>query len=322
MRTRHGPADWALLLALTVMWGSAFLLVKVAVAGIPPGWVVTARLLLAAALLMPLAAWRGELKGIDARGWTFLTLIAILGNVLPFWLITWGQQGIDSGLSGILMAVMPLAVLALAHRFVPGEGLTRRRLAGFSLGLAGVAVLLGPEVLQELPAGTNAEGPPPLAAMLAVLGGALCYAVSAILARLRPAQGAVPTAALVTLIGALMALPIAVAVEGLAPHAPTWTEAAAVASLGVFSTATAAVVYFRLIASAGPSFAAQLNYLIPLWAVGMGVVFLGESPRPNHLYGLALILGGILMAATERGAAVRARGPGTPPDRADPGAHR
>ncbi len=134
--------------------------------------------------------------------------------------------------------------------------------------------------------------------MLAVLGGALCYAVAAILARLRPTQGAVPTAALVTLVAALMALPIAVAIESPPPRAPDWSEVAALVGLGVFSTAAAAVVYFRLIASAGPSFAAQLNYLIPLWAVAMGVLFLGESPRANHLYGLALILAGVLISAT------------------------
>jgi drug/metabolite transporter (DMT)-like permease len=136
--------------------------------------------------------------------------------------------------------------------------------------------------------------------MLAVLAGALCYAVSAILARLRPAQGAVPTAAWVTLIAAMMALPVAIALEPLPGRVPTWAEGAALVGLGALSTATAAVVYFRLIASAGPSFASQLNYLIPLWALGMGVLFLGESPRANHLYGLGLILTGVLIAATGR----------------------
>lgn len=297
MNPHHGPGDWVMLLALTVMWGSAFLMTKVAVDGLPPGWVVTGRLLLAATLLLPLAAWRQELGRIDRRAWGFLTLIALLGNVLPFWLITWGQRGIDSGLSGILMAIMPLAVLGLAHVFVPGERLTRRRLAGFALGFAGVAVLLGPEAFHSRVMGADTRVPEPLWAMLAVLGGALCYAVSAVLARLRPAQGAVPTAARVTLIAAIMALPIALANEPPPLRALTWSEVGALAGLGVFSTAAAAVVYFRLIASAGPSFAAQLNYLIPLWAVAMGVLFLGESPRSNHLYGLAVILMGVLFAA-------------------------
>jgi drug/metabolite transporter (DMT)-like permease len=315
MNPRHGHADWVMLLALTAMWGSAFMLTWVAVGGLPPGWVVTGRLVVAAALLMPLAAWRGELGRVDKRGWVFLALIALLGNVLPFWLIAWGQRGIDSGLSGILMAVMPLAVLALAHLFVPGERMTRRRLAGFALGLAGVTVLLGPEAVHDRTAGADTGTPGPLPAMLAVLGGALCYAVSAILARLRPAHGAVPSAALVTLLAALMALPMAVAIGPTPARTTTWIEVSALLALGVFSTATAAVVYFRLIASAGPSFAAQLNYLIPPWAVAMGVLFLGESPKPNQLYGLALILAGILIAATRARRRERGRAAGQANDR-------
>ena len=109
----HRPRDWALLLGLTALWGSAFMLTKIAVGGIAPGWVVTGRLALAATLLLPLAALSGEGWPQDRRTWGFLVLIALMGNALPFWLITWGQRGIDSGVSGILMAVMPLAVLAL-----------------------------------------------------------------------------------------------------------------------------------------------------------------------------------------------------------------
>jgi drug/metabolite transporter (DMT)-like permease len=304
MTHRHRPGDWALLLVLAALWGSAFLLTKLAVVGLPPGWLVTGRLTLAAALLLPLAAWHGRLGGMGPQGgrrdWGFLALIAFMGNVLPFWLISWGQRGIDSGLSGILMAVMPLAVLALAHFFVPGERLTRRRLSGFVLGFVGVTVLVGPAALHAPTPSADPHAPGTLAAMLAVLGGALCYAVSNILARLRPPRDALSSAALVTLVAALMTLPLAAAWEPLPTRLPSGSELAALAALGVLSTAIAAVVYFRLIASAGPSFTAQLNYLVPLWALGLGILFLGETPRPNHLYALALILSGVLIAATGR----------------------
>ena len=293
---RHRPRDWALLLGLTALWGSAFLLTKIAVGGIAPGWVVTGRLALAAALLLPLAALTGQAWPRDRRTWGFLVLIALMGNALPFWLITWGQRGIDSGVSGILMAVMPLAVLALAHAFVPGEGLTRRRLLGFVLGFTGVAVLFWPQAGTEPAVVHGTQGTP--LSMLAVLGGALCYAVAAILARLRPPQAALPTAALVTLLATLLTLPLAAATAPLPSLWPTQAEVLSVVGLGVFSTAVAAVLYFRLIASAGPSFAAQLNYLIPPWAVLVGIAFLGESPQSNHFYALALILTGVLITAT------------------------
>ncbi len=296
LKARHGLSDWVLLLALTVLWGSAFLFTKIAVGTIPADLVVTARLVIAATLLVPLAL---TVVGRTPRGgrlWLFLTLIALFGNALPFSLITWGQKFVDSGLAGILMAVMPLATLSLSHFLVPGERLTSYRVWGFVLGFAGVVVLVGPAALLEL---ANGEGH--LLPILAVLGGALCYAVSAILARLRPPSDALSSAAVTTLLAALMTAPLLLG-EGLRDleRVPSASSVAAVVMLGVFSTALAAIFYFRLIKSAGPSFVSQLNYLIPLWAVLIGVLFLDERPEVKHLIALALILGGILLAGLER----------------------
>lgn len=280
-----------MLLALTVMWGSAFLFTKVAVSELAPDLVVAARLVIAALVLLPLAVLLARRPPRGGRLWVFFVLIALLGNVVPFSLITWGQGYIDSGLAGILMAVMPLMTLGLAHFFVPGERVNAYRILGFLLGFAGVVVLTGPQVR------VDAGGEGSLAPILAVLAGAGCYAVAAILSRLRPPSDAVSTAAAVTLLAMLMTLPIA------APGAPAGLAdldgavIGAVLFLGVFSTATAAIVYFRLIGSAGPAFVSQLNYLIPIWAVLIGVAFLGESPQPNHFYALALILAGV--AATQ-----------------------
>ncbi|MGF1546654.1 MAG: DMT family transporter [Thiotrichales bacterium] len=291
---RHRPTDWVMLLALTAMWGTAFLLTKVAVTALPPDWVVFGRLAIASVLLLPAALWWAQTGRGGARLWVFLVLIALFGNALPFSLITWGQQRIDSGLAGILMAVMPLFTLGLAHFFVPNERLTRYRVGGFALGFAGIVVLTGPEALTRS-TGRSAE----LLAMLAVLGGAVCYAVSAILSRLRPASEAVHAAAATTALATLMMLPLTRFDAALAGADLPLDAVLAVAALGVFSTAVAAVVYFRLIHSAGPSFVSQLNYLIPLWAVALGIAFLGERPQPNHLYALGLILSGILLTHFE-----------------------
>lgn len=305
--TPHPIGDWVRLLALTVLWGSAFLLTKVAVSALDPDLVVAGRLLVACLLLVPLATWRSTSRGAGtpwgARLWVFLFLIAVFGNALPFSLIAWGQQRIDSALAGILMAIMPLATLGLSHYLVPGERLTPYRVAGFLLGFTGVVVLMGPDVLGEV---ANGEGS--LLPMLAVLGGALCYAISAILARLRPASDALPSAAATTLIASGLMLPFV-----LGPGDPdplgqaTVASAAAVLALGAFSTALASILYFQLIKSAGPAFISQLNYLIPLWAVAVGMLFLGERPEPNALYALALILGGILLTQLERRRARRRR---------------
>ena len=280
------------------MWGSAFLLTKIALVAIEPDLVVAGRLTVACVLLLPLAALRGSGTMRTAWGprlWVFLVLIALFGNVLPFSLIAWGQQRIDSGLAGILMAVMPLATLALAHWYVPGERLTPWRVGGFLLGFSGVVVLMGPGAL--LGAATDHAR---LLPMLAVLGGAFCYAVSAVLARLRPASEPLPSAAVTTLIAAGLMVPATVSPgTAVIPAAATWLSLAAVAGLGVFSTAWASIIYFHLIKSAGPAFVSQLNYLIPLWAVLVGMVFLAERPRANQLYALVLILGGVLVTQLE-----------------------
>lgn len=298
--TPHPIGDWLRLLALTILWGSAFLLTKIAVTALAPDLVVAGRLLVACLLLVPLAVLRRGLGGVrapwSARLWVFLLLIAIFGNALPFSLIAWGQQRIDSALAGILMAIMPLATLGLSHYLVPGERLTPYRIAGFLFGFSGVLVLMGPDALRGA-----ADGEGSLLPMLAVLGGALCYAISAILARLRPASDALPSAAATTLLAAGLMLPFVLGPGDLdLPPEPTVASLAAVLALGAFSTALASILYFQLIKSAGPAFVSQLNYLIPLWAVAAGMLFLGERPEPEALYALVLILGGILLVQLER----------------------
>jgi drug/metabolite transporter (DMT)-like permease len=294
---RHGFADWGLLLALTVLWGSAFLLTKVAVGTFPPDLVVAGRLAIASLLLVPLALVFARRLPMSSRLWLFLVLIGLFGSALPFSLISWGQKFIDSGVAGILMAVMPLATLSLSHFLVPGERLTSYRIAGFVLGFVGVVILMGPEAMVQL---VNGSGQ--LVPMLAVLGGAFCYAIAAILARLRPPSDALASASATTLLATFMIVPFVLLDPGLddAALAPPPHAVAALVVLGVFSTALAAILYFRLIKSAGPAFVSQLNYLIPLWAVLIGVIFLGERPQPEHFAALGLILGGILLAQLER----------------------
>jgi drug/metabolite transporter (DMT)-like permease len=292
------------LLALMLMWGSAFLLTKVAVSSLDPDTVVAGRLLVACLLLVPLAVARRASRVGPSWGprlWLFFFLIATFGNALPFTLIAWGQQRIDSGLAGILMAVMPLVTLGLSHHLVPGERLTPFRAAGFLLGFVGVIVLMGPGALAEAFSGGGHLLP-----MLAVVGGAVCYAISAILARLRPPSEPLPSAAVTTLMAAAMMLPLTLGPQDPKAVAnPTFVSLAAVLALGVFSTAWASIVYFRLISNAGPAFLSQLNYLIPLWAVAVGMLVLGERPEPNALYALVLILGGILLTQLERWRLVR-----------------
>ncbi len=166
---RRSARDWILLGLLVFMWGTAFGFTRVAVASVPATTLVAGRVAIAALVLR--AALVLTRRRLPARGriWLHFFAMASLGTALPFFLISWGQERIDSGLAGILMAVMPLTTLVLAHFFVAGERITGRRLSGFALGFLGIAVLLGPEALLELGGGAS-----DLVRQGAVLGGAVC----------------------------------------------------------------------------------------------------------------------------------------------------
>ncbi len=271
------------------MWGSAFMFTKIAVTSLPPITVVAGRILLAALLLvLLLLVLRKRLPGLG-RLWLFFFSIAVLGNCLPFYLISWGQQRIDSGLAGILMAIIPIATLVLAHFFVEGERITLFKVVGFVLGFVGILVLLGgPSISAAEPVSSK-----DFLAEFAVLGGALCYAVSTIIARRRPQSDPIESATGVLLIaGAIMLISASAGGNKWVPTLPV-SAISAVVVLGVFSIALATVTYFKLLTLAGPTFVSLINYLIPLWAVAAGALFLGEEPRWTDLLALVLVLVGI-----------------------------
>ena len=287
--------NWGLLLALSAFWGSNFMFVKLGVSAVPPATLVAARLAIGAVILVAVVRAWGYTFPPMGRAWIPYVVIALVGNCLPFWFITWGQQHIDSALAGILMAVMPLVTLVLAHRFVPGERMTAYRAGGFLLGFAGIIVLIGPAALSGLGGGTLY-----VLAQIAVLCGAICYAANGVIARVTLRGDVIVASAAIIAIAALISLPVAVAIDQPWRLAPDWESLLIILWIGVGPTAIATLFYFKLIASAGPTFMSQLNYLIPCVALGIGVVALGEKPGVTAYLGLALILAGIAISQMRR----------------------
>lgn len=284
-------SHWLLLFVIVVLWGSAFGLTEVAIEAFTPVSLVTGRLIIAA-IILTLVVWlRGQKLPRSGRFWLFSLALAIAGNCLPFWLISRAQLTIDSGLAGILMSVMPLSTLLLAHFFVPNEQLNRQKLAGCLLGFLGIVVLIGPEALLELRGQGTA-----LWAELATLFAALCYAANAIIARHRPAFDPITAAAGIMIVGALIMLPLGAAALPEQIAVASREGLAAGIALAITASAVAPVVFLQLVTVAGPSFVAFLNYLIPLWAIFIGVVLLSEQPRWTALLALGLILGGLAMS--------------------------
>lgn len=280
--------DWVLLLALAAMWGTAFLFIKLGVAGVPPATLVAGRIALGALILLAALRWRGLALPPPGRAWAAFTAIAVVGNAAPFYLISWGQQTVDSALAGILMAVMPLTTLVLAHFFVAGERMTFWRTGGFALGFAGIVVLMGPAALSGLEHD--------LLAQCAVLGGALCYAANSVLSRRLVVADFLVASAGVMVVATVLTLPAALWLDRPWTLAPPAGALAAIVWLGVGPTALATLLYFRLIASAGPTFMSIVNYLTPVVALAAGVLLLDERPGESALAGLALILLGIAVS--------------------------
>lgn len=281
-------SDWIALLVLTAMWGTAFMFNELALVAFPPSVLVAGRILIATVILVAFMHAQGVRLPASARAWLPMLVMALLGNVLPFQLIAWAQQHIDSSLAGILMAVMPLFVLTLAHFFLPGSRLTPYRIAGFVIGFAGVVVIIGPEALSGLTNNMTLWG------AIAVLGAALSYSVNSIYARRLGAADPVQLSAGMLVAASLLSLPTA-AIDVTDVVAPGIAAIAAMLVLGSLSTGLATLIYFRLVQGPGPAFLSIVNYLVPACAVVAGALLLGESISPMLYGGMLLILSGVAL---------------------------
>jgi drug/metabolite transporter (DMT)-like permease len=277
--------DYGLLLALGAVWGSSFLLIKLAVETIPPVTVAAARIAIGALALAVLVAARGRAWPSVRRAWLLLFVMGAIGNAIPFSLINWGETRIDSGLTAILMSSVPLATIMLAPAFVRDEPVTPGKLLGVVLGMGGVAVLIGPGALM----GAHGE----LLGEIAVTAAALCYAVNGLVARQLPPMPVEVIGAGCLLSATLVSLPMSLIAERPWQASPSTLSLAALALLGVLNTAGGYLLLFRLVVRAGAGFASLNNFLVPLIGVMWGVLLLQERPSPLALAGLLLILGGL-----------------------------
>jgi drug/metabolite transporter (DMT)-like permease len=281
MRAKH----WLILFALVALWGSSYLMVEIALAVWRPEQLAGLRIMTAAIVLFAALFWRGDRLPRDLKSWGYFLAIALIGNCLPFYLISWGQQEVESGLAGILAASTPLAVLILAHFTLIDERLSVRQLLGFVSGFAGIVVLMGPDSIAALGGSTSR-----LLSQLAIFAGAICYAVATVTARAMPATPPLVAAAGVILLAAAVMSPYSIAGARLLGSI-SWQTGAAIGFLGLFGTGLASILYFHLIAETSARFTSLLNYLVPVWAVGLGAWVLGEKlasqstsimTRPKH----------------------------------------
>lgn len=278
---------WLLLVALSILWGGSFFFIGVAVQALPPFTIVAARVGLA--MLMLLAVLRVASIALPRHVaiWIAFLGMGLLNNAIPFTLFVWAQAQIPSGLASILNATTPISTVLVAHVFTSDEKLTPGRILGVLLGFAGVAVMLGPDLLAGLGDNLLAQG----ACLLATLS----YACAGVYGRRFRRLGIAPmvTAAGQFVASTALLLPLALLLEQpwRLPF-PGWPALAAVVALAVVSTALAYVIYFRIMSAAGSN-VNLVTLLVPVSAILLGVLVLGETLLPRHLAGFAVIALGL-----------------------------
>lgn len=284
--------EWSMLIGLSVLWGGSFFFTEVAVAELPPFTIVAVRVGLAAIILhVVLRAVRIRLPR-DARVWAAFLGMGLLNNAIPFSLIVWGQTQIASGLASVLNATTPLWTVLVAHFLTADEKMTANKLIGFLVGIAGVVVIAGPDAV----AGLRGD----LVAQLAVLAGAVAYALAGVFGRRFQRMGIAPmvTATGQVTASTMLLLPLAMFVDQ--PwrfDVPSTHVLAALVGLAALSTAFGYVLYFRILATAGATNLLLVTFLIPVSAIILGVTILGEALSTPQLLGMALI--GLGLAAMD-----------------------
>jgi drug/metabolite transporter (DMT)-like permease len=279
------PVHLATLVALSVLWGSAFMLVKVVLEEVEPLTIVAGRLAGAAVFLLLVVAITRHAFPRSREAWAAFAIMAIGNNVWPFIFLTWGQQHIESSLAAILTASMTLSTALLAHFWI-GERLTPDRTFGLLIGFVGVFILIGADLRDVTESSTLGQ--------LAVLVGVLGYSFGTVFAR-RNLQDADPiaTAAGQTLIGTAVMAPVALALDAPFDVDLSLKHAVAWLALGVLASGVAYLLFFWLIRQITATQASMVSYLIPISAVLLGWLVLDESPGVNTFVGMALIIGGV-----------------------------
>lgn len=279
--------DWFLFILLGFFWGSSYLFIKIGVeAGLQPFTLVAARLFFGLLLLGTVVAVAREALPREARMYGHLAVMGFFSVALPFMLITWAEQSVDSSLAAVLTGAVPLFVIPFAALFLPSERITTNAVLGILIGLVGVAVVVGfnPASL----AGTE------LTAEIALIGAAASYALGGVYARrnvhgLRPMIPALFQVAFALVMTAIPALLFERPWEGsLGPSAIF-----AVIWLGLLGSGAAYLIFFRLLRSWGATRTSLVAYLLPIWGIVLGALVLSEAIDVRLIAGTALVIAGI-----------------------------
>lgn len=283
---------WILFSLMSVIWGVPYLLISIAVESLEPATVVAGRTGIAALLLLPLAVHQGSLA-VALRFWPWILAFAVIEMAIPFVLLGHAEQTLPSGLTGLLVATVPLFGAIVAYVLGDHHALTRSRILGLVIGVAGVALVVG---------AAGGDGDVRLVNVAEVLVVAVCYAVAPFITARKLTE--VPGVGLAALALAMVAVGYIVPASLTQDQTPTGRSIGALVALAVLCTAIAFVIFFALIREVGPARATVITFINPIVALALGVVVLDEHLSWGQILGLPIVLAGCWLAAGRRPAEV------------------
>jgi len=280
--------DMLLIVSIGLIWGTSFLAIKVALRDFAPTSVAAIRITVAFFMLFAVMQWRGLSLPRSMRFWAAMSLIGIFNTSVPFFLISWAETSVDSGVAALLMGTGPLLAIIGAHFTTPDEKITAPKIIAVTMGFGGVLLIAGADALAGL--GQNLLG------QAAILAASACYVASGIFVRRFSHIPVESFTTAILLVGALSLLPWLAASAMQASNAPAPLPLMAVVYLGLVPTGLAYLLRFYLIRAVGYSYMVLGVYLVPVVGVLLGNILLDEPLAPTTLIALGLIIGGLAYA--------------------------
>jgi len=277
---------------LSAIWGSAFIAIKVSVEFINPFSIASLRLILGALFLFIVFSLKKYSFNISKKNIILIILIGIIGNFIPFSLISWSEKYVQSNVAGLLLSIGPLFTLILSHFLTKDDKLTFIKFISISIGFLGVTIIIGFDNISNLVNGDVENLLPKIAIILSALG----YAISSILAYNIKNLGTIQLTTFVTIAAATVSIPFMIIGEIQSPSFFNLNSVLAICYLGLFPTAFAFQLRFYLISTAGPIFLSYVAYLIPIFAIIWGYIFLKEVVSFEVIFGIVLVLVGIFIS--------------------------
>ena len=286
--SRAGRTDVALLILTALIWASAFSAIKFALDDLGPIWTAAFRVLIGFIALIPFAVF-GKAKVVITKDAISLTLIiAVLITVIPFMMVSWGLQYIDSGITALLMGTTPFTAMILGHFFTKDEAINRYKFLAVLIGLVGILLIVGPDALKSI-------GSTSFLAQITIIGAGVCYVSGGVLIR-KVDMKPIPFTTITLGMGAFMLILLALCFEGLPDKLPGVKASFALLWLGLFPTGLAYVLRFYLVRRVGVStFAIAMN-TIPVFGIILGAILLNEKVELTTIIALCLVISGLFVA--------------------------